>query len=428
MMKKTRILLVGNHTCANRGDGAILRGILCTLEENFPDAELTTLSRFPKASSYLLGKDVIQDPLVVKPYSSARAKVQALKQFFGDRLMPSILCAHLEQHPILKHVPLPTHYQAYLDLIKNYDLVIQVGGSFFVDLYGDKQFEHPLLAIFANKPTLLLGHSVGPFSRKSFSRIARVVFNRVNGTLIRESISLEEIQKLKIKDSAPVRLASDTAWLVNTSADKECQRLAVERYCPKGQKRIAITVRDLAPFDKRLGVTQKGYEQQFVHLCERLIEKGYHIIAVSMCTGLDGYHKDDRMVALDIQKELKQPSKMTVVMDELNDIEIGALLGECELTIGTRLHNTIISMRFGTPAIAVYYEHKSKGVMDALGYSERSVQIPQMMSDETWHVIDQVLDNQSDTRKELKQKVELLSQSTSSAIVDMVSSTLYSQK
>ncbi len=44
-------------------------------------------------------------------------------------------------------------------------------------------------------------------------------------------------------------------------------------------------------------------------------------------------------------------------MDELNDVEIKDPPPRVP-TIGTRLHSAIISMNFGTPAIAINYEHK----------------------------------------------------------------------
>jgi polysaccharide pyruvyl transferase WcaK-like protein len=62
-------------------------------------------------------------------------------------------------------------------------------------------------------------------------------------------------------------------------------------------------------------------------------------------------------------------------MDELNDLEMGKLLAACDLTVGTRLHSAIISMNFGTPAIAINYEHKSAGIMQQLGMPEMAVDI-----------------------------------------------------
>ena len=66
-------------------------------------------------------------------------------------------------------------------------------------------------------------------------------------------------------------------------------------------------------------------------------------------------------------------------MDELNDLEMGKLLAACDLTVGTRLHSAIISMNFGTPAIAINYEHKSAGIMQQLGMPEMAVDIRQLL-------------------------------------------------
>jgi colanic acid/amylovoran biosynthesis protein len=66
-------------------------------------------------------------------------------------------------------------------------------------------------------------------------------------------------------------------------------------------------------------------------------------------------------------------------MDELNDLEMGKILAGCDLTIGTRLHSAIISMNFGTPAIAINYEHKSAGIMQQLGMPEMAVDIRHLL-------------------------------------------------
>ena len=103
-------------------------------------------------------------------------------------------------------------------------------------------------------------------------------------------------------------------------------------------------------------------------------------MALSTCTGIDSYNKDDRMVALNLRKHIQDPSRYHVVMDELNDLEMGKLLGACDLTVGTRLHSAIISMNFGTPAIAINYEHKSAGIMQQLGMPEMAVDIRHLLN------------------------------------------------
>jgi len=68
-----------------------------------------------------------------------------------------------------------------------------------------------------------------------------------------------------------------------------------------------------------------------------------------------------------------------VVMDELNDLEMGKIFAACDLTVGTRLHSAIISMNFGTPAIAINYEHKSAGIMQQLGMPEMAIDIRHLL-------------------------------------------------
>ena len=58
---------------------------------------------------------------------------------------------------------------------------------------------------------------------------------------------------------------------------------------------------------------------------------------------------------------------------------MGKILAACDLTVGTRLHSAIISMNFGTPAIAINYEHKSAGIMQQLGMPEMAVDIRHLL-------------------------------------------------
>ncbi|MCL7705088.1 colanic acid biosynthesis pyruvyl transferase WcaK, partial [Enterobacter kobei] len=64
---------------------------------------------------------------------------------------------------------------------------------------------------------------------------------------------------------------------------------------------------------------------------------------------------------------------------ELNDLKRGKLLAAGALTRATRLHSAIISMNFGTPAIAINYEHKSAGIMQQLGMPEMAVDIRHLL-------------------------------------------------
>src|SRR5688500_7503774 len=56
-----KILLIGNHACGNRGDGAIARGLIEALEEELPAVAIVMTSRYPVSSAFLLGRPVEPD-------------------------------------------------------------------------------------------------------------------------------------------------------------------------------------------------------------------------------------------------------------------------------------------------------------------------------------------------------------------------------
>ncbi|ECF3471585.1 colanic acid biosynthesis pyruvyl transferase WcaK, partial [Salmonella enterica subsp. enterica serovar Stanley] len=51
-----KLLILGNHTCGNRGDSAIMRGLLDAIRQQAPEAEMDVMSRFPVSSAWLQGR------------------------------------------------------------------------------------------------------------------------------------------------------------------------------------------------------------------------------------------------------------------------------------------------------------------------------------------------------------------------------------
>ena len=78
-----------------------------------------------------------------------------------------------------------------------------------------------------------------------------------------------------------------------------------------------------------------------------------------------------------VKKVLRRRYQHQVLLSLVTDT--GKLLSACDLTLGTRLHSAIISMNFGTPAIAINYEHKSAGIMQQLGMPEMAVDIRHLL-------------------------------------------------
>ena len=371
--KSPSFYLIGNSTCSNRGDGAILRGLLNGLRDKCPKARIRIVSRFPNSASWFLGEEVNKDLVYdLHRFSGSllgKISFQVKKAFYMEYLY------FLLKYSILKYfLPIPGRYTHFINDIEDYDNILQVGGSFFVDYYGLIQFEALIVALLANKKVTLVGHSLGPFRDKKTRRFAKLVFSRVNIIYLRESESYAILRDLNIPEQK-IRYGSDTAWLVQES--KKSNVANIELGGIKKPK-IALTLRTLRPFDDRLGITQFEYERRIISLINYLIQKGYHVVILSMCTGLDSYAYDDRMVGLRVRNKVRQPKEVTVLMHEYSDLELGSIMRDCELLIGTRLHSVILSLRYGTPAFAIYYEHKSLGILKFLGLEKFSLTIQEV--------------------------------------------------
>jgi colanic acid/amylovoran biosynthesis protein len=347
-----KILLIGNYACGNRGDSAIARGLIEALEQELPEAEIVMTSRHPVSSAFLLGRPV--EPDLFYRLRLGPGRIGSLAR----RALPYQLLLAIKSPNGAVQRSLPASVRKRIDHLRKFDAVIQVGGSFFVDLYGIQQFETPFAAVLAGTPLFLLGHSMGPLGGRTYRAFVRQLLLKAKRVKIREPVSLGLLREAGLP-LTNVTGGSDTAWLVRSQSPHP-----PDRRVRKGL--VAITVRELAPFHRRLNTTQEAYERAFARLADALIDDGYEIVAASTCTGIDSYHRDDRMTALRVRARVKRPDRFSVIMDELNDVELGQIFAGCDLLVGTRLHSAIIALNFGTPAIAINYEHKSEGIMQQL--------------------------------------------------------------
>src|SRR5688572_28627889 len=79
------LAVLGNYTCANRGDAAILRGVIAGLE-HLGTEPLRLYSDQPDVAEYLLGRTFVRSPI----QSSAGGWVRSLTAY-GATFVPHVL-------------------------------------------------------------------------------------------------------------------------------------------------------------------------------------------------------------------------------------------------------------------------------------------------------------------------------------------------
>jgi len=133
-----KLLILGNHTCGNRGDSAILRGLLDAIYTLSPETEVDVMSRYPVSSSWLLNRPVMGDPLYsqMKQHNNAAGVMGRVKKVLRRRYQHQVLLSRVTDTGKLRNIAIAQGFTDFVRLLSGYDAIIQVGGSFFVDLYG----------------------------------------------------------------------------------------------------------------------------------------------------------------------------------------------------------------------------------------------------------------------------------------------------
>lgn len=187
-----KLLILGSHTCGNRGDTAILRGLLDVIHTLRPQSEVDVMSRYPVSSSWLLPSGDGRPAVFADETAQRRGgRCGAREEGSTPPLSASgaVVARHRLRQPA-QHRHRPGVYRfcpPAVELRCHYP----GGGSFFVDLCGVPQFEHALCAFMAKKLLFMVGYSVGPFQDEQFNPLANNVFGHCNALILRESVSLE---------------------------------------------------------------------------------------------------------------------------------------------------------------------------------------------------------------------------------------------
>ena len=109
-----KLLILGNHTCGNRGDSAIMRGLLDAILRQQPDVEMDVMSRFPTSSSWLQGREIIADPLyqLSQKQQAAPGVSGRVKKVLRRRFQHKILLAKVTGEGKLRNFKLRLNFMS----------------------------------------------------------------------------------------------------------------------------------------------------------------------------------------------------------------------------------------------------------------------------------------------------------------------------
>ena len=397
------ILVTDYHCASNRGDAAILEGELAALREEFPRAEFTVMTEYPDAAKAIHGIDAVQQRLV--PFETSRVIKNGAVAY-------ALLDATVRGKGV--RLPLGKYLGDRLDLQPYYetDLVISTGGHHLTDIYMPDKLG--ILSEFSlckrlDKPVVLYAHTLGPFGNTRLSPVIRRVLNSVDLITTREEVSVTHLERLGI-DDVPIRSLTDAAFSMPLESDEkeslpfkdgnQFEHLDVTKSETNGL-RVSISVRNWAHFGSG---SEQAYFEAVAETADWLIdEHDAHVLFASTCTGLDSYHKDDRLAAQEVMDEMDERNRRSVSLlaCEYTPRQLAEIYGEMDLHIGTRMHSVILAMLAGTVPVPIGYQFKTRGTMALFDLEEHVLDIDRLNASRLQRRVSETLDNRDDIAEQI---------------------------
>jgi polysaccharide pyruvyl transferase WcaK-like protein len=370
--KIVNILFIGATTLWNKGTSAILIGAYNALKSIIPNARFVSLSILPTYTHHF-PKDIV----IVEDKIASQKNIF----FFGFRFFYYLLWALLVRYFKLN---LAIFDKQILEKYLEADIILEVSGERLTDQFSLYSYAQYLLRIIVGlilrKPVVVYGQSIGPFEKRFSRFLSRIILNRVKLITLRDDASLCHLKNINVKNPC-IYLTADPAFLLEPAPYEEVRKILLEdgidleSYKPNligicaSKSVITLNPSQFKGEEERY---YKIYVKMMSNLIDYLISK-FNVNVILIPHGKISYPPgidDDVATNRDIFERIKWKDKVIRIERDFSSSEIKAIISQCSLFIGSRMHANIAAISTGVPTVAISYRFKFKEIMKSVGQEE----------------------------------------------------------
>lgn len=308
-------MISGFYGLGNTGDEAILESMIDNLRDELDDVEITVFSLSPEKTA--------SDHQVKSIYRGWR------HQFFDK-----------------------------VKALKEADLLLSGGGGLLQDTYPTKIIFGPLpyyllivfLAKLCGTKVMFFSQGIGPVSTK-YAKILMLLFaNLADVITVRDQFSKDLLQKLKVTKPKTI-VTADIVFAYKKKEDTRC----LDSLPLKGtEKLVAISVRPWFEYTDH-------YKQLAKIADDLIVQAGVTPVFVPM----EGHH--DFTASEKVLEQMTHRDQCLILGPNFTPSQYLAFIGQCQLTIGLRLHALIFAAITGVPHIGISYDKKVESLLKRSG-------------------------------------------------------------
>ncbi len=281
----------------------------------------------------------------------------------------------LEKNPVFKRLMATT-------------LVADItGGDSFSDIYGTRRFMlnalPKLLALWCNKPLILLPQTYGPLTGYWSQRIARYIWSRSSVIYSRDREGVEYVKQLlgKTATSKVIKFSPDVAFVLDPAQPDSPLVPALAPVKAQGQILIGVNVSGLIETSNSTTTgtftfgLKYNYHQLMSDLITALLDLPNTVVVLipHVYSPVESDPKAGQVVYEQVRKNF--PARIFLIEEVFNHQQIKYLIGQCDFFVGARMHACIAAISQSVPAIGLAYSHKFRGVFESAKVGELVIEL-----------------------------------------------------
>ena len=369
--RNPKVFVYGYYGNRNTGDEIILETILASLGARLRNASFTVMSDDPKQTT-------------------TEHQVRAI--------------GRSELHQIA-------------EAIEEADLVVAGGGGLFHDTLGfepDRIFTTgsgftvyvapALYGLLAQKRVMLWGVGIGPFKSDLAREYTKAVCLAADVVTVRDQLSRSLLKSAGVPSSRII-VTADCAFGAKPckKSAKALRGLFPER--SSSGPTVGVAVREWS-----VDVRSQYWERQLAEALDKFVQSESGRVVFVPFQTLETEKENDLAVARRIASQLSPQTDATVLQERLAPQEVKALIAECDLLVGMRLHSIVFAAQAGVPVVALSYDPKVSALMTRLALRHFDCPLPDIQSGTLRDLMTQALEQRPKISASLRAASEKLAQ------------------
>ncbi len=254
------------------------------------------------------------------------------------------------------------------------------GGDSFSDIYGLRRFLYvalpQVLALLMGRRLVLLPQTYGPYNGRVARFLARWILRRAWAVVSRDAQGVETVRQVAGADGPSVQVVPDLGFCM-TAAPVAAPILDRIKKLRSGGPIVGINVSSLLYMGGYTGDNMFRLCDPFPALVAALIDhmvrdlRAGVLLVPHVCGGPLSPEDETRLCGrLQVEFSRRHGERVCYLGHNLNHRQMKAVIGQCDLFIGARMHACIAALSQGVPAVGLAYSRKFRGVFASIGMEE----------------------------------------------------------